>query len=161
MSKVVATITPSAARRAFAIALLIGLGLMLVYLAFAASGAALGWQGLLLGIGMLLLILADKMRRATRGRIEMTDTVLRDGAGREICRLDDIVSVERGVFAFKPAQGFLIRTVRRAKFAWEPGLWWRVGRKIGVGGVTSAGQSKYMAELIALRLQDKGAKSAD
>ena len=37
----------------------------------------------------------------------------------------------------------------------EPGLWWRIGRRIGVGGVTPASQSKVMADLITARLIER------
>ena len=104
---------------------------------------------------MSALLLADRVRRATRISIEMTDQVLRDSRGREICRLDDIVSVESGALAFKPSGGFLIRTRHRGPRSWAPGIWWRIGRSIGIGGATSASQGRYMADLIAMRLRDK------
>jgi hypothetical protein len=31
---------------------------------------------------------------------------------------------------------------------WVPGLWWRIGRSVGVGGMTGAAETKMMAEMI-------------
>jgi hypothetical protein len=65
-----------------------------------------------------------------------------------IVPIDQIRSVERGVFAFKPSNGFTIRLKSKAPAAWQPGLWWRAGRSVGVGGVTSSTPAKFMAEQI-------------
>jgi hypothetical protein len=69
--------------------------------------------------------------------------------------MDGIRSVERGAFAFKPSHGFTLVMKEKQPRAWAPGLWWRLGRRVGVGGVTSAGQTKFMAEQIALRIEDR------
>ena len=155
MADIVAAVSPSAPRRVVAIGVLLCLGAMALYLAFFISVPSLGWQAFLIALGMSALLLADRVRRATRISIEMTDQVLRDSRGREICRLDDIVSVESGALAFKPSGGFLIRTRHRGPRSWAPGIWWRIGRSIGIGGATSASQGRYMADLIAMRLRDK------
>ena len=68
-------------------------------------------------------------------------------------RMDEIDRVERGAFAFKPSNGFLVHLKKPGHRAWQPGLWWRMGRKLGIGGVTPAGQAKFMADMIALRLR--------
>ncbi|MBV1903223.1 MAG: hypothetical protein KUG58_06275 [Marinosulfonomonas sp.] len=154
-STVVAEIAPSGARRFLALAMLVVLGSMVVYLTFSAPPASLLWRVLLVVVGVGALFLADMMRRATLQKIELTDEVLRDTSGRELCRIDNIAAVERGAFAFKPSHGFLIRTKTPQPRAWAPGLWWRFGRKIGVGGVTPSGQAKFMAEMIALRLAEE------
>ena len=49
-----------------------------------------------------------------------------------------------------------LKTKTPAARRWEPGLWWRIGRRIGVGGVTPASQSKVMADLISARLVIRG-----
>jgi hypothetical protein len=43
----------------------------------------------------------------------------------------------------------MLRLSDKAPRAWYPGLWWRMGRRVGIGGVTSAAQTKAMAEIIA------------
>ncbi|MGR3343456.1 MAG: hypothetical protein ACU0DI_09590 [Paracoccaceae bacterium] len=158
MADVIAVVMPSAPRRAIAIGVLLCLGAMLLYLAFVTPSPSLGWQAFLLAVGISALFLADRVRRATQISIEMTDEVIQDSQGQVICRLDDIVSVESGALAFKPSGGFLIRTARPGARSWAPGLWWRIGRSIGIGGATSASQAKFMADLIAMRLKDKAAQ---
>ncbi len=157
MADVIAVVMPSAPRRVIAIGVLLCLGAMLLYLAFVTPLLSLGRQAFLLAVGISALLLADRVRRATQLSIEMTDEVIQDSQGQVICRLDDIVSVESGALAFKPSGGFLIRTKHRGERSWVPGIWWRVGRKIGIGGATSASQARYMADLIALRLKGEGA----
>ncbi len=41
---------------------------------------------------------------------------------------------------------------------WRPGLWWRVGRRIGVGGMTPASQTKFMSEIIAAMIAQRDLK---
>ena len=100
--------------------------------------------------------LAEQMRKATAGRLELTRSGLREQSGLEVVHLDNIKAVERGMFAFKPSNGFLIRTHKPVGGrAWRPGLWWRMGRRIGVGGITSAGQAKFMADMMAVMYDGK------
>jgi hypothetical protein len=81
--------------------------------------------------------------------------VLRTSRGRVICRIADVKSVERGVLAFKPSGGFLIRLSTRQPFAWAPGIWWRWRRTVGVGGVTRGAEARAMAEILELVLADR------
>jgi len=152
----IATITPAPMRRGLSFAVLFGLGAMLVYLAFSLPGAGALARTILVAGGVGAVLMADKLRRATALSIVMTDTVLRDSSGRVLCQLDDIAGIDRGAFSFKPSNGFLIRTKTRAPRVWAPGLWWRIGRRIGVGGVVPAGQSKAMSDAITLYLAERG-----
>ena len=68
---------------------------------------------------------------------------------------DDIARVERGAFALRPSNGFLLHLHAPGPRAWAPGLWWRLGRRLGVGGVTAAGQSKGMAEILTAMLVER------
>ena len=43
--------------------------------------------------------------------------------------------------------GFVVRARNSMPAAWTPGIWWRMGRRIGVGGLTGEGEA--MAELLA------------
>ena len=106
----------------------------------------------MLAAGVGLVVLADRMRRATMRAIELTPDGLRESTGRVLCRLDEIESMERGAFAFKPSNGLLVRLKSGAPAAWAPGLWWRIGRKIGIGGVTSASQAKVLSDMISIQL---------
>ena len=147
---ILAAITPSMFRRWLAIGLLVLSGGLLVYFAMGGQTSGFIWKALMMGVGAGLVVLADRMRRATEQSIELTSDGLRESGGRLLCRLDDIESVERGAFAFKPSNGLLIRLKSRGPTGWAPGLWWRFGRRIGIGGVTSASQAKFMSDMISL-----------
>ncbi|MCZ6663693.1 MAG: hypothetical protein O7B81_00130 [Gammaproteobacteria bacterium] len=48
----------------------------------------------------------------------------------------------------KPTNGFVVRARNSMPAAWTPGIWWRLGRRIGVGGLTGGGEGEAMAELL-------------
>lgn len=148
---VIATLQASLLRRMFAYGTVFVLGALVVMLAFV-QPPALGWQLFLLAFGGATLLVAERLRRATLLGLVLTEDELRDTGGQVLARLDNIASVDRGAFAFKPSNGFILRLAEPAPRTWAPGLWWRYGRRVGVGGVTPAGPAKYMAEQIALRI---------
>ena len=153
--EIIAIVAPSPLRRAFGISALAALGGICLWIALGVPPEDPVWHIVLLVIGGGALWLADRLRRATADRIELTAGGLRETGGRVLAPLDRIVSVESGVFAFKPSSGFLIRLDRAAPRAWAPGLWWRLGRRVGVGGVTAGHQARYMAEAIAVLLAER------
>lgn len=85
-----------------------------------------------------------------------------DDTGRVLCRIDQIEKVERGLAPLSPSSGFVIRTFASQPGGWSPGLWWRFGRRIGIGGATSAKAGRNMASAIDLvrsgALDDGGSK---
>ncbi len=133
--------------------MMIVLGAMLVYLSVAAPPQTLVLRIFILGLGIVSLVMADLIRRATDTDIVLTPEGLRDGRGRMLCPMDNIASVERGPFALKPSNGFAVLMKTAPGRAWQPGLWWRLGRRLGVGGVTPGAQGKYMADVIAMQLK--------
>lgn len=149
-----ATVQASPARRLFAYGVLFFLGALVIYTTLF-QPPALHWLVFMLAFGTSMLWLAEKMRRATLSSLELTETDLRDSNGVILAEIADVRSVERGTFAFKPSNGFTLVMKTKKPRAWAPGLWWRFGRRVGVGGVTIAGQSRLMAEQIALRIRDK------
>ena len=98
---------------------------------------------------------ADAMRRGTASAVELTDNELRDADGTLIAAIADIESIDRGFFAFKPSNGFLIKTKTSNLRVWRPGLWWRVGRRIGIGGMTPGHQTKFMSEILAAMMAER------
>ena len=148
-NEVIAVVRASAGRRVLGLSSLSLLGLLLIYVAFTQSPALLG-QIFLIAVGAAALWLADAMRRATSGSVELTPLMLRDSDGTVIARIEDIVSMDRGVFAFKPSNGFLLKTkAGTGGRQWRPGLWWQLGRRIGIGGMTPGHQTKFMSELLS------------
>ncbi|MEP2640580.1 hypothetical protein [Roseobacter sp.] len=154
-TEVLATVQASAGRRLMGIGLLAFLGVLVIYVAFT-SPPSVGWQVFLIALGVIALAVADAMRRSTAHVLELTRTELRDSGGVVIAKVDNMVGIDRGTFAFKPSNGFLLQLheVNGAR-TWRPGLWWRVGRRVGVGGMTPGRQTKYMAEMIAVMLADR------
>lgn len=154
------TITTSGSRRVIALTVLLGLGALLLYLAMARPPEALGWQVFLLGAGLLVLIQAERFRRTSQLRLNLWPDRLEDSTGRVLCTMDEISKVERGTFAFKPSNGFALvidadKAAPARGFVWAPGLWWRMGRRVGVGGVTPVAQTKAMADMIAVRVAER------
>jgi len=66
--------------------------------------------------------------------------------------LDNIEKVERGIFAMKPSNGFAVKLHQAPGFAFCPGLYWQMGRTLGIGGVTPRGAAKAMADGLAMHL---------
>lgn len=147
----IARLAPSPGRRVFALATLALLGALLIYLALAAPPAP-GWQVALVAFGALSLASADAMRRATQTELLLYEDRIEEATGRLVVRLDDIRRVERGLFAFKPSNGFVLILHGKTERAWALGLWWRIGRRVGIGGITPSAPAKFMAEQIAARI---------
>ncbi|WP_170348245.1 hypothetical protein [Ruegeria atlantica] len=145
--EVLATIRPSIARRWLGTGMLGCVGVLVLYVALSHPSEPI-WLVFLLVVGGASFWLAYRMWFATDDAIELTQTELRTGAGRLIAKVEDIESIDRGVFAFKPSNGFLLKTRQSAENSWAPGLWWRLGRRVGVGGVTTAAETKFLCEIL-------------
>ncbi|MBF9051455.1 hypothetical protein GTA62_17520 [Roseobacter sp. HKCCD9010] len=150
--EVIAAIEPKTARRYVATGILGLLGMMLLYIAAATPPADLGWLVFLIVLGAAMLYLSWKLWEASSITLELTRAELREADGTVLARIDNIASVDRGFFAFKPASGFIIRLKEPDSGVYKPGLWWRYKRTILVGGVTSRAQSKSVADLIRVLL---------
>ncbi len=152
--EVLARVKPSAGRRLLGIGMLVALALLVIYVAIT-TPPAFGWQMFLVALGTIALMVANVMRGSTSRTLELTREVLRDDTGRVLVDIADVVSVDRGAFAFKPSNGFLLRLRRSYPRGWQPGLWWRASKRIGVGGMTPMRETKYMAEMISLMLAER------
>ena len=154
-AEILAEMRASPGRRVIGIGSLGGLGVLVLWIAFARP-PELMWQVFLIVVGLAALWCADAMRRATASRVHLTRAELRDTDGTLLARVADIEAVDRGAFAFKPSNGFLVRLAERGPSnAWRPGLWWRLGRQIGVGGMTPGHQAKNMADILAALLETR------
>lgn len=148
---VLATVHASQPRRWMGVVMLVAVGVLVLYVAMATPPSP-GFQVFLIATGIVSLWTADKMRRATENTLELTETELRCSDGQVVAKIDDIITVERGAFAFKPSNGFLITLKTPGARVWQPGLWWRMGRRIGIGGVTPGSQTKFMSEIISAQI---------
>lgn len=151
---VLAAARASMGRRVLGLGCLGFLGLLLVYMAVV-NPPALHWQFLLIVLGAAAIWLADAMRRATASEVYLTEEAIRDADGTLIARLDEIVGLDRGFFAFKPSNGFLLTLKTAQGRVWRPGLWWRLGRRVGIGGMTPGHQTKMMSEILAAMMAQR------
>jgi len=153
--EVLTSVEASLPRRLFGVTMLLILGFLMFYLGISSPPASLLWLAFLLVIGGLALWLALVMWRATELRIDLTRTELRSSDGEIIALVKDVASMDRGMFAFKPSNGFILRLRSRAGRRWRPGLWWRMGRRVGVGGVTPGSQTRIMADMLAALVHER------
>ena len=152
--EIIATIKASPGRRILGIGSLWVLSLMVIYVGVVRP-PAIGWQVFLFALGGGSIWIAEKMRRATALTLELTPEALTDSSGALVARTDDIQSLDRGMFAFKPSNGFLLRLKTSNGRAWRPGLWWRLGNRVGVGGMTPGHQAKFMAEILSAMIAER------
>jgi len=148
MDRPLLTVKPSPPRLWFSVASLGALGALMIWIALAHPPAELGWRVFLLAGGGAIAWGGYRLVGLQDRALVLTDQALIDTGHGEICRIDDIAQINRGVFAVKPARGFALTLARRKDRQWVPGLWWRFGRSIGVGGMTGATETKLMAEMI-------------
>lgn len=153
--EVLAALTPSLARRVFGAGVIMLLGALALWLAATAS-VTLGLRLLLVVPGMIAIGGAVRLWQVTALRIELTETELRDSAGTRLARIADVTRIDSSMLALKPSNGFVLRLAEKQPRGWAPGLWWRMGRHLGVGGITSAGEAKVMAEKLAILLARRG-----
>jgi hypothetical protein len=147
---------PSGPRRLVGALVLGILGFLLVTLALRNSGAGFGLTLVLLAAGVALLWLVWRLWEATSHALILTPEALVSTDGQVVARIADIASVDRGVFALKPAGGFSLALRQPGPRVWQPGLWWRAGRRIGIGGVTNRHQARHLADQIATLLAARG-----
>ncbi len=152
---VLASVAASQPRRLFGVGVLGLLGLIVIYVALSQPPANPAWRVFLIVMGGGALWTARAMWGATQLRLELTRTELRLSDGSRIAQIAAIRSLDRGMFAFKPSNGFMLRLSAKAPRRWLPGLCWSLGDRVGVGGVTSAAQTKAMAEIISAMLADR------
>ena len=153
-SEILISLSPSPARRHLGIGMVVVLGIVLLYTAVDVRQASLLAPLVLGGLGIGSLLMAWKMHTSTRLDLHLREDGVYSSDGVLVAELRNIKQVERGMFAFKPSNGFTIVLKTSMSRAWHPGLWWRFGRRVGVGGVTPQAQGKLMAERLEIMLQN-------
>lgn len=153
-SEPIAVLRVSFIRRALGALAQAGLGVLLISVAAGLQNASFVSVFLIVALGLFSIWQAWRLYHGAARDLILTRKGLYDSAGREIAALDQIASVDRGTFAFKPSNGFLIRLKQSAPKAWVPGLWWRFGTRVGVGGATNGKAARDMADVITLMLAD-------
>lgn len=151
--EILAILRPAPARR-IALVMTAGvMGLLLVMVGLDAPQGGFVLRLAFVGGGLALLGAAWRVWQMTRVDLVLTTTDLRQSDGRVICPMADIVKVERGLAAVRPATGFALELSQPQPFGWVPGLWWRRGTRVGVGGMTTRATAKALAEVIEAELR--------
>jgi hypothetical protein len=148
-TEILARLDPSPVRRVIGVAVQAALGVTLISFAISFPREQMGLRLGMLILGGLVFYSSYVTWSATRGGLVLTQDGLRDGTGRMLAEMANMREVARGPFALKPSHGFLLLLHRPVGFAWVPGLWWRFGRQVGIGGVTPQQPARFMAEMIA------------
>jgi hypothetical protein len=146
MDTPLATLRPSAPRLWFAVICLAAFAGTLLWIAVAQPPDSLGWRGFLLLSAILVGWSGLRLLHLRDRALVLTEDALVDTKGGVVCRIADIERLNTSTFALKPARGFAIDLVQSGERAWIPGLWWRIGRNVGVGGMTAALDTRMMAE---------------
>jgi len=147
--EILADLSASPLRRVLAVTVVAGCGVALIWTGLGEGTSGLVAKLMMVACGGGLLMLADGIRRATARRLILTAEALCEEGGREVCALEDVIKPERGAFTSAPSNGLVLRLNRPMPAAWAPGLWWRVGRRVGLGGVTPASQARFLSDRIA------------
>lgn len=153
---VLAELRVSPVRCALAVLICVALGAALILGGIDALGRRPLAGVALAAIGGLAVALGLSLASRRGGVVRLTEAGLADGDGRQIARWDEIAHVDRGMFAMRPSRGVLIRTTRPLGRAWSPGLWWRIGRRAGLGGITRGTDARAMADILTLRQAEAG-----
>lgn len=153
-TEMLARLGASTARRVVAATIIGALAILFLWIGLFEPIAA-PWRIVLVTSGGLIALCCRRLWQATRGALILTRQGLFTEDGAEVAAVGRIASVDRGAFAFKPSNGFVLRLVAPIGTAWAPGLWWRVGRRVGVGGVTASVEARAMADIVAAMLADK------
>ncbi len=153
----IAILSVSPIRRLFSTGVQAGLGVVLILTAGQLPDPSPLGLVTLLALGGVALWMAWNMYQATGRDVILTREAVTDSQGETIARLEDITSVDSGFFAFKPSNGFLLRLSSKASRRWVPGLWWRVGTRVGIGGATNGKAARDMADIIRLIKADPSA----
>jgi hypothetical protein len=147
--EVLHVLRPSPARRAFGALTQAMLGLIVLWIALASPPDDPEWLVFLLVLGAVMIALTIRgWRRSDAPLLLQADGLWEEGGGA-VAPLAEIEAVDRALFSFKPSNGFLIRTRSPLGRAWAPGMWWRIGRRVGVGGVISGADSKIAADILS------------
>lgn len=155
--ELLASINPQPARRGAAVGMITILGMIVMIVAGFRPPEHFGYMLFLVFFGAGCFWLAWTMWHATGKIIELTRSELREVNGRVLCTVENVLRVDRGAFAFKPAGGFLVKLKEPAgEKVYAPGIWWRWGRTLAVGGVTSRQDGKNVADMMIVMMVERG-----
>lgn len=158
MTETLHILRPSPARRIVGVSIQAALGGLLLWIAVARPPQELGWHLFLIVFGVAALVVAQKGWRGSAQPIVLDAAGLRQEDGTPIAPLAEIASVDRALFSFKPSNGFLVTLRTAPGGAWVPGMWWRLGRRVGIGGVTGGAETRILADALTAMVAERDAR---
>ncbi|SHF36574.1 hypothetical protein SAMN05444339_105200 [Loktanella atrilutea] len=141
------SLSPTPARTGGGIAVMLGLAALLLR---TAPGQEPLPQAVMIAVAVATLWVAFALWRGRHDCLRWTAQGLIDGQGRVIAPRDAIQGVDRSPLSLRPSNGFNLALRRAQPRAWQPGLYWCLGRRVGIGGLAPPSESKAMADRIAL-----------
>lgn len=155
MSPEIARLDASPVRRWTGAIILGAVGLGLIYVAFAQPSESMLVRFAMPMLGGVLAYQAFRNLKATQQSLVVTQEGIWIAGGELLLSMDNISSVNRATFAMKPSNGFAITLFEPVATRWSPGMYWCVGRKVGIGGATNPSQAKAMSEVIAAMIAER------
>lgn len=155
MSEILARLQIAPVRRWAGVIILALIGVGLIYSGLVYPPAALLGRLAIFLLGFLMILQAYWNLQVRSGALVLKEDGLWVENGPQLAALDNIETVQVSAFAIKPSNGFAVVLRSPARLKWVPGLYWCVGRRIGVGGATHPAQAKAMAELLSTLIMDR------
>ncbi len=147
-------IQPSASRRIFSVLILSLSAGVMIYFAITDPEQSIVLKLILLFLAGIFLWQVQASLRFPNAALILKRDGLYDDQGELICRLSNIALVDRGWFSIKPSNGFLLRLHEKTSIKWLPGVYWRIGKRMGVGGAISPAQTKEFSDKLLLLQQE-------
>ena len=154
MSDVILKIKPSAGRRIFGIIILCLVAVIMMNYAFGDKAQSIVLRFILLLMAVVFLWQAQANLRFIGAALILKREGLFDDQGALICSLSNINQIDRGWISFKPSNGLLVRMHKPMALKWSPGLYWRFGKSLGIGGMVSPVLTKEMSDKLLLLMQE-------
>ncbi len=155
MSEILARLQIAPVRRWVGVIILALIGVGLIYSGLVYPPAALLGRLAIFLLGFLIILQAYWNLQVRSGALVLKEDGLWVENGPQLAALDNIETVQVSAFSIKPSNGFAVVLRSPARLKWVPGLYWCVGRRIGVGGATHPAQAKAMAELLSTLIMDR------
>ncbi|MEO0344428.1 MAG: hypothetical protein AAF198_13420 [Pseudomonadota bacterium] len=107
---------------------------------------------ILLAIAALFMWAAWRMWNAPHFGIVFDGDSLKTEDGATIAKMSEIQSVQVGLFVMRPSNGFMMMMKQPGIFPTRPGVVWRQGRRIGIGGILRSSEAKSIGRAIQVEL---------
>ncbi len=154
MTNYIVKIQPSASRRFFSIFILCLSAGVMIYFAITDPAQSIVLKLILLSLAGIFLWQVQANLRFPNAALLLKRDGLYDDQCEIICSLSNIALVDRGWFSIKPSNGFLLRLHEKASIKWLPGVYWRIGKRMGVGGAINPTQTKEFSDKLLLLQQE-------